>query len=90
MLRLRSYVASIEFIIHMLQHGVCEIIVFSNGIWTEGLVNLDFVREHVKGVAPETVSVHSSMSSTRCNTAYGSSGPLMDNLLYGFSVRLCY
>lgn len=79
----------IEFtVIHKLQHGVCEIIACINGIWTEGLVSLDFVREHVKAVAHDTVSAHSSESSTRCNTAYGSPGPLLDNLLYGFSIRL--
>ena len=54
-----------------------------------GLVSLDFVREHEKDEAHESVSAHSLEASTRCHTAYGSPGPLLDNLLYGFRIRLC-
>ena len=42
------YVASVGFtVILKLQHGVYEIIACVNGISTEGLMVLDFVRAHV-------------------------------------------
>ena len=76
------YVANIEFtVIHKLQHGVKEIVMYINGISTEGSVSLDFFTETCEGCAK------SLESSTRCNSAYGSSGPLLDNMLYG--IQFC-
>ncbi|GBL79931.1 hypothetical protein AVEN_28973-1 [Araneus ventricosus] len=66
------YVSNIDITInHKLQHSVREIIVCINGIHTQGLARLDLVVEHVKVVAHDTASGHSSESSTRCNTANG-------------------
>ena len=85
-----SHVSNIEFtVIHKLQHGACENVMCINGIWTEELIILDFIQEHLKGVSYVTVSAQYSEFSTRGNRAYGSPGSLVNNLLYDFSIRFC-